>query len=49
MEDKLKQLEKVLADIRELKLCLVSKDVGVLKSLEIQFLGDDKPTRIAYK
>jgi hypothetical protein len=46
--DRKAQIDKVLLDIRELHQQLVSKDIGSLKSLEIQFVGDDKPTTIKY-
>lgn len=45
-QERLVLLDKALPDIRELKQCLIAFDIGVLKSVEIQFLGDDEPTKI---
>lgn len=47
-DDQLKQLEKVLPDIRELHQILVSKDIGQLRGVDILFLGDAEPTHITY-
>ena len=43
---KLELINTVLSDIHELKMILVSKDVGVLTEVKIQFLGDSEPTSV---
>lgn len=42
-------LEKALSDIRELKQQLISKDIGTLTEIKIQFLGDAEPTTVKIK